>query len=78
MLKKLLKYELTFMSKFLMIYYIITFSVAVLTRIFFAIATTTFLLVMAKIFQGAFVGCVISTIINVLHQYVNNCTDKAP
>lgn len=69
MLKKLLKYELTFMSKFLMIYYIITIVLAGLTRLFFAIATTTFLSIIAEIFQGAFISFAVSTLINLLMRY---------
>ncbi|MBR2903190.1 MAG: hypothetical protein IKC37_00935 [Clostridia bacterium] len=68
-MKKLLKYELTFMAKFLMIYYIITLLLAALTRLFFAVATTTFLDIVAKIFQGAFISVAITTFINVLMRY---------
>ncbi len=69
MLKKLLKYELFFMWKFLMIYYIITFTLAGLTRFFFAIDTTTFLNIVAQFVQGAFIAFVISTLINLLMRY---------
>ncbi|MBQ8428277.1 MAG: hypothetical protein IJX18_03380 [Clostridia bacterium] len=69
MLKKLLKYELTFMGKFLIIYYAITLSLALLTRLFFAIDTTTFLNILAEIFSGAHISFLISTLINVLMRY---------
>lgn len=66
MLKKLLKYELLFFSKGLIVFYIITFILALLTRLFFAIESTTFLYVMAQIFSGAHISLMINVLINTL------------
>ena len=52
-----------------MIYYIITFILAGLTRLFFAINTTMFLGIVAQVFQGAFISFAVSTLINILMRY---------
>ncbi len=69
MLKKLLKYEFRFIGKFLAIWYVITFCLALLTRLFFAIGTTTFTQVLAQIFSGALIAVMINTVINALMRY---------
>ena len=66
MLKKLLKYELYAIGKFLTVFYLITLALALLTRLFFAVNNSTFLYIVAQIFSGALISMMINTLVNTL------------
>lgn len=64
MLKKLLKYDLKNMFKFLSVFYILAIFFAVLTRIFFSLEQTTIINVIGQICIGATIAMIANIIIN--------------
>lgn len=72
MLKKLIHYDLRFLlSKSLIVYYIITLGLALLTRIFGCFNDIFILNIIAKICSGATISALFSTLINnVIHCWI--------
>lgn len=64
MLRKLLKYDLQSIFKFLIIFYSLTITFAVLKRIFFGIENSLMMSIIAEIFNGAAISMMVSTLIN--------------
>ncbi len=64
MLKKLLKYDLKKIYKFLIIFYLLAFFFAILTRIFFMIDNSFVMNIVTKICSGATISMIVSIIIN--------------
>ena len=66
MLKKLLKYDLKNMFKFISIFYLLAIFFAVLTRIFFGLEQTLIIKIIGQICVGAMFSMIASSIINTL------------
>ncbi len=66
MLKKLLKYDLGYMLKNMLIFYSLSVISAVLTRIFFSLKQTTFVAVVGRICVGLMFSMIFSTVINTI------------
>ena len=64
MLKKLLKYDLKSIYKFLIIFYILSIFFATITRIFFLIDNSVIMDIIAKIFSGATISMIFNILIN--------------
>ena len=64
MLKKLLKYDLENIFKFLVIFYSLGIFFAVLTRIFFSIENSFIMDIIAKICSGATIAMIVNILIN--------------
>ena len=64
MLRKLLKYELKSIFKFLIIFYVLAIFFSILTRIFFSFENSLMLEILAEIAQGAAISMMCSTLIN--------------
>ena len=64
MLKKLLKYDLKNIFKFLVIFYILAIFFGVLTRVFFSFENSLMLEIVGGISQGAAISMMCSTLIN--------------
>ena len=64
MLRKLLKYDLKSMYKFLIIFYLLALFFAVLTRIFFAIDNSIIVSIIAQICTGATIALIFNILIN--------------
>lgn len=66
MLKKLLKYDMKNMYKFLSVFYILMIVFAILTRILFSMKQTVIISILSQISVGAMFSMVASSLINVL------------
>ena len=66
MLKKLLKYDLENMFKFISIFYLLAIFFAILTRIFFDLEQTLIIKIISQICVGAMFSMIASSIINTL------------
>jgi hypothetical protein len=66
MLKKLLKYDLKNMFKFISIFYLLAIFFAILTRIFFSLEQTLIIKIIGQICVGAMFSMIASSIINTL------------
>lgn len=64
MLKKLLKYDLLFNYKMLIIFYILALISAILTRIFFSIDNSTLFNIIAQILSGFTISMILNILIN--------------
>ncbi|MBQ8192648.1 MAG: hypothetical protein IJZ46_01060 [Bacilli bacterium] len=64
MLKKLLKYDLKDIYKVLIIFYIISFVFAILTRIFFSMDNSTLFNILGYIASGTLISMIINILIN--------------
>ena len=64
MLKKLLKYDLKWTYKNLVVFYILAFIFAILTRVFLSIENSTIFNIIGKICSGISIGIFINIIIN--------------
>ena len=64
MLRKLLKYDLAAMYKFLIIFYSLSLFFGILTRLFFRIENSFIMNVVGQIFSGAAISMMISVLIN--------------
>ena len=64
MLNKLLKYDLKWISKILIIFYIITLIVALLTRFIGTLEKTTIIVILEKILVGTFISLCVNIVIN--------------
>lgn len=64
MLKKLLKYDLSFIFKFLVIFYILSLLFAFLTRIFFTFENSFLLNIIAQICSGVTISMMFNILIN--------------
>ena len=64
MLKKLLKYDLKNIFKFLVIFYSLALFFAVLTRIFFSIDNSLMMNIIGQVFSGATISMMFSILIN--------------
>lgn len=64
MLKKLLKYELKSSFKFLIIFYLLAFFFAFLTRIFFSIENSIIVYIIAQICTGATIAIICNILVN--------------
>lgn len=64
MLRKILKYDLKSMFKFLIIFYVLAFVFAVLTRIFFSIDDSFIINIIGQICTGATISMICSMLIN--------------
>ena len=66
MLKKLLKYDLENIFKFLSVFYILAVVFAVFTRVFFAIENSFIMNIIAQVFSGATIAMIFNIVINCL------------
>ena len=66
MLKKLLKYDMKNMYKFLSVFYILMIVFAILTRVLFSMKQTVIISILSQISVGAMFSMVASSLINVL------------
>ena len=66
MLSKLLKYDLKWVLKTIVIFYILSIIFAILTRIFLSIDNSLLFNIIGKIFNGAMISMICSSIINSL------------
>ena len=64
MLKKLLKYDLQSTFKFLIIFYSLSVTFAILTRIFLGIENSLIMTIIGEIFRGASISMIFSILIN--------------
>lgn len=64
MLKKLLKYELPGIFKFLSIFYVLSLLFSILTRLFLGIENSLVALIIGEIFRGAAISMMFSILIN--------------
>ena len=64
MLKKLLKYDLKYIFKLLVIFYILSMLFGILTRVFFSFHNSLVLRIIGEITQGAAISMMCSTLIN--------------
>jgi len=69
MLKKLIKYDLISMLKFISIFYILGIIFAVLTRIFFSIENSFIINILGQITTGATISMLVSILINNLMRF---------
>ena len=66
MLGKLLKYDLRWVYKAIVVFYILAFIFSILTRAFLSIENSLLFEVIGKIFQGAMISMLVSSLINSL------------
>ncbi len=66
MLGKLLKYDLKFVYKVVVVFYILAFIFSLLTRLFFSIENSLLFTVLGQIVNGAMISMLISSLINSL------------
>ncbi|MBE6154384.1 MAG: hypothetical protein E7163_02245 [Firmicutes bacterium] len=66
MLKKLLKYDLKYMIKSMIIFYVLAVFFAVLTRIFFSLKQTVMIDIIGQVCVGTMFSMIASTLINTL------------
>ena len=64
MLKKLLKYDLKWVYKVVIVFYVLALIFAVLTRIFFSIENSLMFKIIGQIVNGAMISMLISSLIN--------------
>ena len=64
MLRKVLKYDLKFVYKNIIVFYILSIIFAILTRIFLNIENSLLFTILGKIFNGAMISMMISALIN--------------
>ena len=64
MLRKLLKYDLVWVYKVVLVFYILSVLSAGLTRIFFSIDDSVLFAILGGIFRGIMIGLIINSLIN--------------
>lgn len=76
MLKKLLKYDLIYINKVLIVFYLLAIFFALLTRMFLGIDDSTIMSIIGKVCSGIMISMIINIIINnlmrVWSRFVNN------